>query len=332
MHKFFMRLRAQCVGRQPVECGCQRRTVASLLRQPVAVVAACRQRRGYQRLQVVGHVMQRIAFLEIDRRTVRLDVVANVFHKQTLRRVDHLAVVERERGHCNQLDPVALPVVAKRAGQRARLRVDLRDVTVSEFRQERHRRVSGVHRQRARGHVVGEDQTFEMRFVDRVEARFVGSDPRVQQTVDQFQIAVVTGGAPGECGIVAQQIEILLGFDALIVDPLRAVRCLRYATSPPQYAGSFRCAPTLATRALTPGSAFVRFAGLQRLACRTKIHRCAGGCRHRQHDGAAHQQQRHASGVPRGLPGRHVRRESLRLSIISTFRTMRHSFVGLIGV
>ncbi len=82
--------------------------------------------------------MQCIALGEVHRRAVRRDVVADMLVEQTLRRVDHLAVIERERGHGDQLDPVALPIVLERALERPRLRVDLRDVAARELGQERH--------------------------------------------------------------------------------------------------------------------------------------------------------------------------------------------------
>jgi hypothetical protein len=59
----------------------------------------------------------------------------------------------------------------------------------------------------------------------------------------------------------------------------------------------------IADQGLDAGIGIRAFAGLQRWR-RTKIHRCAG-VPHRQHDGAAHQQQRRERRA-RGLPGRHA--------------------------
>ncbi|CAM2146971.1 hypothetical protein PT2222_10017 [Paraburkholderia tropica] len=226
MHELLVRLLAERVRREPVERARQRGAVGRALGQPVAVVAARGERGRHERLQIVGHVVQRVAFGEIERGAVGRDVVADMLDEQTLRRRDHLAVVERERRHRNELDPMALPVVRERALERARLRVHLLDVAVRELVQKQHGRVARFHRQRARGHVVREDQRFEARFVDRIEARLIGRDPRVQKAVDELQEAVVARGAPGERR-VAHQVEFLLGLHALVVDALVRQRAFR---------------------------------------------------------------------------------------------------------
>ena len=110
----------------------ERRAVGRALGQPVAVVAARGERGGHKRLQVVGHVMQRVALAEVERRAVGRDVVADMLEEEPLRCCDHLPVVERERDHRNQFDPMALPVVRESALERARLGVDLRDIAVRE--------------------------------------------------------------------------------------------------------------------------------------------------------------------------------------------------------
>src|SRR5258708_6691993 len=121
MNEFVVRARAERVRRKPVQCSGEGRAGLRALTQPIAVMTARGERSGDQRLQIISDVMQRVAFGEIDGRAVRRNVVSNMLHIQTLRSVDELALVDGERAHRNQLDPVTLPVVAIRARQRPRL-------------------------------------------------------------------------------------------------------------------------------------------------------------------------------------------------------------------
>jgi len=183
--------------------------------EPLLAVGFGGERCGGERFEVVGDVVERVAFVEVVDGAVGADVLLYLGVKGLRGAGDECGVSSEVRTEGGELDAMTVPVVDVSAG-----------VVVFPVK------IAGGHGAeelndlllRGRGkagtsEIEGEDDGVEAGLVDGVEAGLVELRPCGEEAAFRVEVAGVAGEAVGE-GEGEHGVEVALGLDALVADSL----------------------------------------------------------------------------------------------------------------